>query len=180
MDGRLQAPYPSFKLPRRGHFFAARSAKKRSFCYSFAADAEFSREEPGVRIRFPPPGNLCEPTVGGYRSLPSRSASRSSRCLHHHRHRPQGCLAPPVQLCENGAFAAPSRSISSKAKKMRMREDTVDLSELELQGLVPRSRWTRRGFVATSLVTGFALSSSRSPPRRSPPTAPDLLRAKSR
>src|SRR5258705_13924384 len=30
MDGRLQAPYPSFKLPRRGHFFAARSAKKRS------------------------------------------------------------------------------------------------------------------------------------------------------
>ena len=41
---------------------------------------------------------------------------------------------------------------------MRMREDTVDLSELELQGLVPRSRWTRRGFVATSLVTGFALS----------------------
>src|SRR5260370_13664840 len=29
MDGRLQAPYPSFKLPRRGHFFAARSAKKR-------------------------------------------------------------------------------------------------------------------------------------------------------
>jgi hypothetical protein len=30
MDGRLQAPYPSFKLPRRGHFFVARSAKKRS------------------------------------------------------------------------------------------------------------------------------------------------------
>src|ERR1700730_15596434 len=30
MDGRLQAAYPSFKLPRRGHFFAARSAKKRS------------------------------------------------------------------------------------------------------------------------------------------------------
>ena len=41
---------------------------------------------------------------------------------------------------------------------MRLREDAVDLSELELQGLVPRSRWTRRGFVATSLVTGFALS----------------------
>src|ERR1700720_1043733 len=30
MDGRLQAAYPSFKLPRRGHFFAAPSAKKRS------------------------------------------------------------------------------------------------------------------------------------------------------
>jgi hypothetical protein len=30
MKGRLQAPYPSFKLPRRGHFFAAPSAKKRS------------------------------------------------------------------------------------------------------------------------------------------------------
>src|ERR1700730_6924021 len=29
MEGRLQALYPSFKLPRRGHFFAARSAKKR-------------------------------------------------------------------------------------------------------------------------------------------------------
>src|ERR1700741_5468117 len=27
--GRLQIPYPSFKLPRRGHFFAATSAKKR-------------------------------------------------------------------------------------------------------------------------------------------------------
>jgi len=34
----------------------------------------------------------------------------------------------------------------------------VDLSELEAQGLMPISRWTRRGFVATSLVTGFALS----------------------
>jgi carboxymethylenebutenolidase len=34
----------------------------------------------------------------------------------------------------------------------------VDLNELELQGLAPRSRWTRRGFVMTSLVTGFALS----------------------
>jgi hypothetical protein len=30
MEGSLQAPYPSFKLPRRGHFFAAPSAKKRS------------------------------------------------------------------------------------------------------------------------------------------------------
>src|SRR5438477_13019024 len=29
MEGRLQAPYPTFKLPRRGHFFAAPSAKKR-------------------------------------------------------------------------------------------------------------------------------------------------------
>jgi hypothetical protein len=29
MEGRLQAPYPSSKLPRRGHFFAATSAKKR-------------------------------------------------------------------------------------------------------------------------------------------------------
>ena len=63
-------------------------------------------------------GDLRQLTVGGYRSLPSRSASRSSRCLHHHRrHRPLGGLAPPVQLCENGAFAAPSRSISSKVKK---------------------------------------------------------------
>src|SRR3984893_9075455 len=34
MDGRLQAPYASFKLPRRGHFFAARSAKKRSIVTS--------------------------------------------------------------------------------------------------------------------------------------------------
>jgi len=34
----------------------------------------------------------------------------------------------------------------------------VELAELELQGLVPRSRWSRRGFVMTSLATGFALS----------------------
>ena len=34
----------------------------------------------------------------------------------------------------------------------------MELAELELQGLVPRSRWSRRGFVMTSLATGFALS----------------------
>src|SRR5438105_1722154 len=34
----------------------------------------------------------------------------------------------------------------------------MDVAELELQGLVPKSRWSRRGFVMTSLVTGFALS----------------------
>jgi len=34
----------------------------------------------------------------------------------------------------------------------------VDLVELELEGLVPKSRWSRRGFVATSLASGFALS----------------------
>ena len=34
----------------------------------------------------------------------------------------------------------------------------MDLAELEQQGLMPRSRWSRRGFVMTSLATGFALS----------------------
>src|SRR5881392_2136084 len=34
----------------------------------------------------------------------------------------------------------------------------MDVAELELQGLVPQSRWSRRGFVMTSLITGFALS----------------------
>ena len=33
-----------------------------------------------------------------------------------------------------------------------------ELDQLEEQGLVPRSRWSRRGFVMTSLATGFALS----------------------
>jgi carboxymethylenebutenolidase len=37
-------------------------------------------------------------------------------------------------------------------------EDTVEIDELELRALVPRSRWSRRGFVMTSLATGFALS----------------------
>jgi carboxymethylenebutenolidase len=40
-------------------------------------------------------------------------------------------------------------------------EGTVELNELEElehQGLKPRSRWSRRGFVMTSLATGFALS----------------------
>ncbi len=63
----------------------------------------------------------------------------------------------------------------------------MDLVEPELEGLMPKSRWSRRGFVMTSLATGFALSvqpvsaqtittdSDRSrPPARSrcrPPTA---------
>ncbi len=34
----------------------------------------------------------------------------------------------------------------------------MDVIEGELQGLVARSQWTRRGFVMTSLATGFALS----------------------
>jgi carboxymethylenebutenolidase len=34
----------------------------------------------------------------------------------------------------------------------------MDAFERELEALVPRTRWTRRGFVMTSLVTGFALS----------------------
>jgi carboxymethylenebutenolidase len=34
----------------------------------------------------------------------------------------------------------------------------VDLVELEQQGLMPRARWSRRGFVMTSLASGFALS----------------------
>jgi carboxymethylenebutenolidase len=34
----------------------------------------------------------------------------------------------------------------------------VNLAELEQQGLMPKSRWSRRGFVMTSLATGFALS----------------------
>jgi hypothetical protein len=33
-----------------------------------------------------------------------------------------------------------------------------ELEELEHQRLKPRSRWSRRGFVMTSLATGFALS----------------------
>ena len=33
-----------------------------------------------------------------------------------------------------------------------------ELEELEHQGLKARSRWSRRGFVMTSLATGFALS----------------------
>ena len=34
----------------------------------------------------------------------------------------------------------------------------MDTIERELEVLLPRSQWTRRGFVMTSLVTGFALS----------------------
>jgi carboxymethylenebutenolidase len=34
----------------------------------------------------------------------------------------------------------------------------MDAIEAELEGLVARSQWTRRGFVMTSLATGFALS----------------------
>ena len=34
----------------------------------------------------------------------------------------------------------------------------MNLVEPELEGLVPKSQWSRRGFVATSLATGFALS----------------------
>src|SRR5260221_9763883 len=34
----------------------------------------------------------------------------------------------------------------------------MDLVEPELEGLVAKSQWSRRGFVATGLATGFALS----------------------
>jgi carboxymethylenebutenolidase len=34
----------------------------------------------------------------------------------------------------------------------------MDVEERELEALLPRSQWTRRGFVMTSLITGFALS----------------------
>ena len=34
----------------------------------------------------------------------------------------------------------------------------MDKIENELEALLPRTQWTRRGFVVTSLVTGFALS----------------------
>jgi len=34
----------------------------------------------------------------------------------------------------------------------------VDTVELELQALFPRSHWSRRGFVVTTLATGFAVS----------------------
>jgi carboxymethylenebutenolidase len=34
----------------------------------------------------------------------------------------------------------------------------VDIAELEQQGLMPKGHWSRRGFVMTSLASGFALS----------------------
>ena len=34
----------------------------------------------------------------------------------------------------------------------------MDAPEIGLEGLSPRAQWTRRGFVMTSLITGFALS----------------------
>jgi carboxymethylenebutenolidase len=34
----------------------------------------------------------------------------------------------------------------------------MDIIEARLEGLLPRSQWSRRGFVTTSLATGFALS----------------------
>ncbi|HEY1432784.1 MAG TPA: dienelactone hydrolase family protein, partial [Stellaceae bacterium] len=34
----------------------------------------------------------------------------------------------------------------------------MDRFDNEFQGLVPRTQWSRRGFVMTSLITGFALS----------------------
>ena len=34
----------------------------------------------------------------------------------------------------------------------------MDVFESGLEGLLPRSQWSRRGFVVTSLATGFALS----------------------
>jgi carboxymethylenebutenolidase len=37
-------------------------------------------------------------------------------------------------------------------------EDAMDALENEWRGLLPRMRWTRRGFVVTSLATGFALA----------------------
>src|SRR6201987_3048465 len=36
--------------------------------------------------------------------------------------------------------------------------DTMDAPEIGLEGFSPRTQWSRRGFVMTSLITGFALS----------------------
>ncbi len=41
---------------------------------------------------------------------------------------------------------------------MRLREEPVSLVEPELYEVLPRSSWSRRGFVMTSLASGFALS----------------------
>jgi carboxymethylenebutenolidase len=41
---------------------------------------------------------------------------------------------------------------------MRLREEPVDTFVTELDEMLPRSSWSRRGFVMTSLATGFALS----------------------
>ena len=37
-------------------------------------------------------------------------------------------------------------------------DDAMDGPEIGLDGFSPRTQWSRRGFVMTSLVTGFALS----------------------
>ena len=53
---------------------------------------------------------------------------------------------------------AAAQSLSSLAKNILCGEGTVEIAEFGLQGLLPKGRWSRRGFVMTSLASGFALS----------------------
>ena len=56
----------------------------------------------------------------------------------------------------------------------------MDTFVTELDEMLPRSSWSRRGFVMTSLASGFALSMQPVSAETIPPTAPGLLSAKSR
>jgi len=49
----------------------------------------------------------------------------------------------------------------------------MDIREGGLEGFVARSQWTRRGFVMTSLATGFALSMQPVSAETSTPIQPD-------
>ena len=67
--------------------------------------------------------------------------------------------AAPLTFARAGVFWRRLYPYPSREKYRG--EDIMQLSEveeLEEQGLAPRSRWSRRGFVMTSLATGFALS----------------------
>src|SRR5215472_9743062 len=50
------------------------------------------------------------------------------------------------------------KAIGDWRLRPRSREEAMDAIDRESEVLLPRSQWSRRGFVMTSLITGFALS----------------------
>src|ERR1700730_18710749 len=103
MDGRLQAPYASFKLPRRGHLFAARSAEKRRsysvleyvllltsgsklFSVNFSKSKTRGRRETGSRARLK---DATAPRLAASRRRRHAGRERITRCLPDATPRPQ-------------------------------------------------------------------------------------------
>jgi carboxymethylenebutenolidase len=71
--------------------------------------------------------------------------------------RPEPALRPLADRCGIKDIATNSGGRDARRNDNPTRREAMDFVE-RAQGLIPPSEWSRRGFVMTSLATGFALS----------------------